>query len=797
MVGWVIGCSAAFAADKEMDPSKLPPPAPVQVDFDRDIKPIFQSHCYRCHGPERPKSHFELDNPKTALKGGDEGIDIVPGNSAKSPLLFYVARLVPDMEMPPPGKGEPLTREQVSLLRAWIDQGAKWPETGVAKTKTLFSVEPSFAWIGVSGNKAAFREQWELKEGWSGGAQNFRVEERTPDGLKLDAEGRALAQQNDYRLKLNLEKQDLGFVRFGFEQFREYYNDTGGFYEPFGASALSLNRNLYLDDGRASFDLGLTLPNWPRIVLGYEYQYRQGSKSDLAWSDLSSLTSTNVAAIFPAYKDLNEQTHIIKLDVTHDIRGVHLEDSFRTELYTLNSSRVEYFPTMVGTAPSGLNQYKEDYSHFQAVNTFRLEKQVTDWLFLGGGYLYSRLDGDSGFTAQSFQLPGPIPVVPAIDGSSPIVIERESHLWNLSSLWGPWEGLTLTAGLQNEWTHEDGFGQGLVLFPGQPQHLYSSQRHYGILEEDAGLRYTKIPFTVLFTDARFRQEWIDLYDANQNSTDGSDFLVSNDAQNDLKDVRTGFTISPWTPVSLEASYRRSFERTDYNHELDTLPVIAGPLINPGNGYPAFFRRRDIASDDVDARLVLRPANWVKTTLEYQLVTTDFRTATDPSKVVPSSLFPLGASLPGGMLLSGYYDASIYSLSTTLLPWRRLNFSTTFSYTDSRTVSGVNGRAGVVPYEGNIYSVLSTANFIVSQCTDWNVSYTFSRADYRQNNEAESLPLGVEYNRHGVMTGLSRRFGKKISASLQYGFFYYVEPTSGGANDYTAHAVFGSFKVIFD
>jgi len=111
-----------------LDPSKLPPAAQLTVDFEKDVKPIFEKTCFRCHGPERPKSRFRLDNRESALKGGDNGVDIVPGDSAQSPLVYYVARVAEDIEMPPPGKGEPLTPVQVGLLRAWIDQGALMPE---------------------------------------------------------------------------------------------------------------------------------------------------------------------------------------------------------------------------------------------------------------------------------------------------------------------------------------------------------------------------------------------------------------------------------------------------------------------------------------------------------------------------------------------------------------------------------------------------------------------------------------------------------------------------------------------
>jgi len=111
-----------------VDVSKLPPAASVTVDFVRDIKPILESSCVQCHGPEKAKGKFLLDTREHALKGGDNGVDIVPGDSAKSPLVHFAARVVEDSEMPPVGKGKPLSKEQVGLLRAWIDQGVIWPD---------------------------------------------------------------------------------------------------------------------------------------------------------------------------------------------------------------------------------------------------------------------------------------------------------------------------------------------------------------------------------------------------------------------------------------------------------------------------------------------------------------------------------------------------------------------------------------------------------------------------------------------------------------------------------------------
>src|SRR5690242_12477448 len=98
---WVLILFSMSTFAAEVDVSKLPPPAARTIDFAADIKPILETSCLRCHGTERPKSRFSLATREAALKGGENGIAIVPGDSAKSPLIHYVAALVPEMEMPP------------------------------------------------------------------------------------------------------------------------------------------------------------------------------------------------------------------------------------------------------------------------------------------------------------------------------------------------------------------------------------------------------------------------------------------------------------------------------------------------------------------------------------------------------------------------------------------------------------------------------------------------------------------------------------------------------------------------
>jgi mono/diheme cytochrome c family protein len=107
-----------------------PRPAPEAIDFTRDIRPIFQARCQSCHGPEKQKSGFRLDDKEAALQGGDSGPAITPGKGDASPLLRRVLSTEKGERMPP--TGDPLTAAQVRLLRTWIDAGAPWPSSGTA-----------------------------------------------------------------------------------------------------------------------------------------------------------------------------------------------------------------------------------------------------------------------------------------------------------------------------------------------------------------------------------------------------------------------------------------------------------------------------------------------------------------------------------------------------------------------------------------------------------------------------------------------------------------------------------------
>ena len=132
-----LGCSGTAALAKILpeQAAAIPAAATHQVSFTKEIKPILETSCVKCHGRGRSKGGFQIDNRDTFLKGGESGPAVVIGKSTESNLIGLVAGVDPENVMPQ--KGSKLSPVQIGLLRAWVDQGLAWD------TEVSFSRQPS------------------------------------------------------------------------------------------------------------------------------------------------------------------------------------------------------------------------------------------------------------------------------------------------------------------------------------------------------------------------------------------------------------------------------------------------------------------------------------------------------------------------------------------------------------------------------------------------------------------------------------------------------------------------------
>ena len=104
------------------------PKAPA-VNYYRDIEPIFKENCVSCHQAAMAAGGLRVDAPENVLQGGASGPAVIPGKAQRS-LLYQRLTVTTDKRMPPVGA---LTEEQLAMIRAWINLGAKFDPPPGAK----------------------------------------------------------------------------------------------------------------------------------------------------------------------------------------------------------------------------------------------------------------------------------------------------------------------------------------------------------------------------------------------------------------------------------------------------------------------------------------------------------------------------------------------------------------------------------------------------------------------------------------------------------------------------------------
>ena len=799
-ISMTLALASTLGASAAVDTSRLPESAPVPIIFYSDIFPIFENSCFRCHGPSKPKSGYRLDRRDKAIKGGDLGAAIKVGDSENSPLIHYVAGLVEDMEMPPVDKGEPLTQRDIMLLRAWIDQGAVWdgdpPERSGGPGgpggmrgpggRPELELDLGFSYLNVSGADMKFMEHQRSQTGWTGGADRFRYAQPMGQDRMFSTEGGASWGRNNYRLQFELRDFEKGYVRIGADQLQRNFIGGLGAPPPGMGMPLQVNDADEPDTTRFFVEGGLRDSDWPELTIRYEYS--QGGRRSM----IESISPASAGPGGPPDSRTRvEEKHVVTFKIEEEMGGWFLEDNARMEWYDskLSGSTTE---TPTGSGPPGpglMTTVDESARHLNGMNSIVAQKELRDGWFVSAGHLFAATDGDASFTVSQTLPPGPPPPGGTMNWfGNDIVLASRNHVLNLSTRLGPWRGWTLSAGAQGEFEHREGFGNvrldtGVIPSPV----VIDSNFDRNVLEETVELRYDRIANTVAFAEADLRQENIgqfDRLDDSAGSSTGSSFLRDTDASVDRKEFRLGFTHSRWRQASFAAQFEHRDRHESYTHLRDE-NFLPGPFT--GLGYSAFIRGRDTISEEVSLRLSLRPTRWLQTQLNYRYESTDFTTEHD------AFIF---AGVPAGTVFSGEQLAHIYSANATLTPWRRLYFTTTVSLQDSATETFDNNSAAVAPYEGDTLSVLSSANFVVDERTEANLSYSLSRTDFEQEAAVTGPSAGLFFELHSAQAGLTRRWSERVTTTARYVFHHYSEPSSGGSNDYRAHGVFFTMKKRF-
>ncbi len=657
-------------------------------------------------------------------------------------------------------------------------------------------VEFGFGNTWIEGDKAAFMQRTGIKRDAFGGIEDLHFEQDVGKRGLFTLDGRAIAENHDYNVRLALSLPDTGFVRAGYRAIRTWYDGSGGFFPQndlwFG-NVLSDDK-FAIDRKEAFFEAGLRLPDIPQITVRYAYQVRDGDKDSTAWGDSNLTGGFGTRALVPSFWKIDEKRHIVDLDVMHTFGNTDVGVGGRWEIFDNNNSRnMRRRPF----EPQDRHLTQKDGLEGDLFNIHAFtETRISETLRFTSGGAFTTMDTD--ISGSRIYGPGYDPIF------DPLFSRRQArdegffglhggstfkqYLMNLNLMWTPFDGFTVVPGVRVEKQDIDSFsdfeetavGTGAAL-PTNVEEI-SAESERGILDvaESIELRYSGFTNWLFYARGNWMQGQGDLREVETLvETNRVDLLRDTDFERGVQKYTFGANWYPLRNLNMGLQYYHKIRNEDYDHTVDTTTN------RTGNRYPAFLIAQDFTTDDVNFRVTYRP--WRNVTLvsryDFQHSTVDLQ----------------GDGLPKDE--SGNITSHIFSESITWIPWHRLYLQAAVTLaldeTDTPADRALGGVTNVAPdLKNNYWNLSAGAGLALDNKTDLQLNYIYYLADNYVDNSLYSQPFGADLQEHSVSVALIRRFTERLRWSVRYGFFTHDDHTSGGHNNYKAHLVYSTLRMMF-
>jgi len=706
-------------------------------------------------------SAAETNTPPPAA-AGTNAPPATTGTNAPSPIATTNA---------PPDLPEPLTPEEMfeggtNVYSNWIDLGVGGLFTG--------------------GNKAQAQARRRASRGAFGGVEDFRYQ-KAIDKSTLTIDGRGLFDQNDYKLSLDLRRDDLGYLRLSYDQFRTWSNGDGGYYPPGNQFYPLSDDALALDRGNFTFEGGLTLQDIPQITFKYTHAFREGEKSSTIWG-ITHPTINVTQGLSPTVNKIDEHSDAVQIDVTKTIKATDLGGGVRYEGGKLNNGlRITQSPNEPGQQRI-TDQQRTTYDLFN-VHAFT-ETRLRTNLVLSAGYSYSGLDNqisgsrnygadfDAGYTPLAQNGAGYY----GLHGGSHL----DEHVLNLNLMYRPLPTLAIIPSVRLQEQMLDAHSSGSQTLGASAPVPYTarSEGDRSDVRERLDLNFTGLTNSTLYARGEWTQGSGDLTENGglglvggigvppvQRQTDDSRFFQKYSA---------GVRWYPTRRAILDVGGDYKIHHYDYDHNVDSTPN--DPL--SANRYPAYLVKQGIESYGGKTRLTLRPLQNVTlvSRYEYQLSTIHTK---------PDGISGLGE------VESSEMRSHIFAQDVSWTPWSRLNLQAGLNYVWSTTTSPASDYTqAILDAQNNYWTVNFSSTIVIDDKTDLTLGYLYYLADNYKDNSSVGVPYGAGAEEHSVSAGITRRIRDNIRVFLRYGYYHYTDQTFGGNQDYHAHAVSCTVRYLF-
>lgn len=648
-------------------------------------------------------------------------------------------------------------------------------------------IEFSTGWFMTRGRKAAFQQRRQTSAGPFGGIEDFHYLDTIDKTTTLAIDARAIFDQHDYKLSLDLEREKTGYLKIYFNEFRAWSEGEGGFYP---LSDLFYARSadaLALDRREISVEGGLTLEKKPQVTFKYTHSSRDGQKGSTSWG-IAHPGIGVTRGLASTFYDIKEHSDSFQLDISHTIKKTELGAGIRYDSGKLDDA------LKITQSPGEPAQAKITDRQGTTYDMFNVHAFTETWLkkdlMFSSGFSYSDLDTDfsgSRIYGSDFD----VSYAPnaqngfgyfGLNGGSRL---RE-YVADLNLFYKPSPTVTITPSVRVQMEDWNANSAGMETLADQAStpFLASSDRSLLDVRERLDLRYTGITNWVLYARAELTEG-----DGNLNENGGlgpvNGFGVApierkTEDRRFFQKYSAGARWYPSRRVTVDGSAYYKLNDYDYDHLVDSTP---NDRASP-NRYPAYLAIQNFETWDGSLRLTLRPWQNVTLVSRYELQFSTVHTQPDRPSALPE-------------VESSRMTSHILAQDITWSPWSRLYLQAGFNYvlSDTKTPASEVTQA-ILRAQNNYWTLNFSSGLVLDNKTDLKVSYFYYQADDYSDNSAAGVPYGAGAEEHGVTAALIRQMTRNIRWILRYGFFSNRDRLSGGHENYDAHLIFSSLQYRF-
>lgn len=642
---------------------------------------------------------------------------------------------------------------------------------------TAVPVDYSF----VHGDQAKYREQQWSRDGYLGGIEDFNLTEADHiDGLSAEMSGHAIPRDNDYEANVRIDKKDVGYLIFDYQEFSKYFDDTGAYYYPHRVlQSVNIGRDHELQIGHFGIEAGLTFEDLPKVVFIYNRHFKDGTKSRLNYG-VARENSVN-RGIVPTFQNLDEIVDTVELQESYTFKGIELNGTQHWEWMHADASRLEVNLSTDGVAANNKQRRQEQKPQsklFSVTQTAeRWNKKET--VFTGVAYHYLSVEAselesifemDASGNSVSFANPKQIRNARADN-------EYDSHAWVTSVLVSPFSWLTAISKVRGELMNRSGNSDYPSDSTNPPDGIINTREvnqtedRVGRIGEGLSLR-TQLPFgAALYNDFELEQirNWLsedrDSLAGQSAASAGEIFGRETIVHSRRGSWNIGLHMSPWHWVDTTANYRHTRHNNDYDDKRETISTATGAK-------SAFFEELNIATQELAYRITLKPNPRVRPSFRYTLRLRDYMPRVESEKNTNSR-----------------QDSHIFTADLTVQPIDRMLLITGFSF--ENFIIQTPGRdlaSYLASWHGNSVVWMNSVSYDITQRLNLTGGLNVQRADNFHDFAIDGLPLGISYRQLDLNAALRWKVNETVSVVTEYGYFFNLPFAGTDTGSYDANAI---------